>query len=120
MGICESDAATIWIPMLLAYKGLYLVVGVWLAVTTYRVRIKQLRDSKLIVACVSGISAVSLVLTLITYSIPTNPNATYGVVGSFIWVLLTSVLFLLFVTRVSVQAQFVWIVLLQSCSIVCR
>ena len=105
MDICDSHASRIWLPVLLAYKGLYLIVGVWLAVTTYRVRIKQLRDSKLIVACVVGITLVSLVLTLITYLLPTNPNITYGVVGSFIWVLLTSVLFLLFVTRVSEQAS---------------
>ena len=103
MDICDSNASSIWLPILLAYKGLYLIVGVWLAVTTYRVRIKQLRDSKLIVACVVGITLVSLVLTLITYLLPTNPNITYGVVGSFIWILLTSVLFLLFVTRVSGQ-----------------
>lgn len=100
--VCVSVASKYWIPVLLAYKGLFLVVGLWLAATTYRVKIKQLRDSKLIVACVVSISLVSLVLTLITFVLPTGPNARYGVIGSFILVLVTVVLFLLFVTRVSV------------------
>lgn len=100
VGVCSSEASAFWLPILLAYKCLYLIVGLWLATTTYRVKIKELRDSKLIVACVIGITVVSLVLTLITFLLPTLPNATYGVIGSFIWVLLTAVLFLLFVTRV--------------------
>ena len=102
VGVCDSDASKYWVPVLLAYKGLYLIVGLWLAATTYRVKIKQLRDSKLIVACVISISLVSMVLTLITFLLPTSTNERYGVIGSFILVLLTSVLFLLFVTRVSV------------------
>ena len=100
VGVCSSEASAFWLPILLAYKCLYLIVGLWLATTTYRVRIKELRDSKLIVACVIGITVVSLVLTLITFLLPTLPNATYGVIGSFITVLLTAVLFLLFGTRV--------------------
>ena len=100
VGVCSSEASTYWLPILLVYKCLYLIVGLWLATTTYRVRIKELRDSKLIVACVIGITVVSLVLTLITFLLPTLPNATYGVIGSFVMVLLTSVLFLLFGTRV--------------------
>ena len=69
--------------------------------TTYKVKIKELRDSKFIVACVVGITVVSLVLTLISFLLRTIPNAIYGVIGAFIMVLLTAVLFLLFVTRVS-------------------
>ena len=101
VSVCKSDASDYWVPVLLAYKGLFLIVGLWLAATTYRVKIKELRDSKLIVACVISISLVSMVLTLITFLLPTSPNERYGVIGSFILVLLTSVLFLLFVTRVS-------------------
>ena len=103
VGVCDSEASNYWLPILLAYKGLFLIVGLWLAATTYRVKIKELRDSKLIVASVVGISLVSLVLTLVTFLLPTNPNLTYGVIGSFIFILLTSVLFLLFVTRVSLR-----------------
>ena len=101
MSVCKSDASDYWVPVLLGYKGLFLIVGLWLAATTYRVKIKELRDSKLIVACVISISLVSMVLTLITFLLPTSPNERYGVIGSFILILLTSVLFLLFVTRVS-------------------
>ena len=98
---CTSPASTYWLPVLLAYKGLFLIIGLWLAVRTYRVKIKELRDSKLIVACVIGTCVVSIVLTLITLLLPTNRNADYAVIGAFIMPLVTGVLFLLFVTRVS-------------------
>jgi hypothetical protein len=88
--------------VLLAYKGLYLIIGLWLAVRTYRVKIKELRDSKLIMASVIGICLVSVVLTLIALLLPTNRNADYAAMGAFIMPLVTGVLFLLFVTRVSV------------------
>ena len=87
--------------MLLTYKGLYLIVGLWLAARTYRVKIKELRDSKLIMASVIGICVVSVVLTLIALLQPTNRNTDYVVMGAFIMPLVTGVLFLLFVTRVS-------------------
>ena len=88
--------------MLLAHKGLYLIIGLWLAARTYRVKIKELRDSKLIMASVVGICVVSVVLTLITLLLPTNRNTDYAVMGVFIMPLVTGVLFLLFVTRVSI------------------
>ena len=100
---CTSSASTYWLPILLAYKGMFLIVGLWLAVQTYRVKIKELRDSKLIVASVVGICVVSVVLALTTLLLPTNRNADYAVIGAFIMPLVTGVLFLLFVTRVSMH-----------------
>lgn len=72
-----------------------------LAATTYKVKIKELRDSKFIVACVIGISVVSVVLTLIGYLVNNQPTVTYALLGFFIMLLITAVLILLFVTRVS-------------------
>ena len=99
--VCTSDAADYWLPVLLVYKALYLLVGIMLAVQTYKVKIKELRDFKLIVASVMGISIISVVLTLIGFLVRTQPDISYILLGFFIMSLITGVLVLLFATRVS-------------------
>ena len=64
-------------------------------------RIKELRDSKLIVVSVFSISVISVVDTVIALLPINNPDAIYGVLGGSILILATGVLVLLFVTRVS-------------------
>ena len=99
--ICDSSGADVWIPILLAYKGVFLLIGLFLAVETYNVKIKELRDSKLIVASVYGITVISVVITAVALVVDNNPNATYSIIGLFIMLLITGILILLFVTRVS-------------------
>ena len=98
---CDSDAAQYWLPVLLAYKGLFLIVGIFLAAQTYNVKIKELRDSKLIVASVFGIAVISVVIAVVALAVRNEPVATYSVIGLFIMLLVTGILILLFVTRVS-------------------
>ena len=100
---CRSDAGgpRIWIPILLAYKGLFLVVGLFLAVQTYNVKIKELRDSKLIMASVFSITVITTAITLVVFLLRDDPNTQYIVLGVCISLLLTGILVLLFVTRVS-------------------
>ena len=100
---CRSDTGgpRIWIPILLAYKGLFLVVGLFLAVQTYNVKIKELRDSKLIVASVFSITVITIAITLVVFLLRDDPNTQYIVLGVCISLLLTGILVLLFVTRVS-------------------
>ena len=104
---CRSDVGgpRIWIPILLAYKGLFLVVGLFLAVQTYNVKIKELRDSKLIVASVFSITVITIAITLVAFLLRDDPNAQYLVFGVCILLLLTGILVLLFVTRVSCTDQ---------------
>ncbi len=85
----------------MTYKAVFLLIGLFLAVETYNVKIKELRDSKLIVASVCGIAVVSFVLALVVFLIDNDPDATYGVTGMFILLLATTILTLLFVTKVN-------------------
>jgi len=100
-GVCRSVGARIWIPILLVYKSLYLLVGLFLASQTFNVKIKELRDSKLIVASVFSITVVSIATGLVAFLLANNPDATYSLIGLFILLLVTAILILLFVTRVS-------------------
>ena len=104
---CRSDVGgpQIWLPILLAYKGFFLVVGLFLAVQTYDVKIKELRDSKLIVASVFSITVITIAITLVVFLLRDDPNTQYIVLGVCISLLLTGILVLLFVTRVSCTDQ---------------
>ena len=99
--VCRSDGATIWIPILLVYKSLFLLVGLFLASQTFSVKIKELRDSKLIVTSVFSITVISIATGLVAFLLTNNPDATYSLIGLFILLLVTAILILLFVTRVS-------------------
>ena len=100
---CRSDTGgpRIWIPILLAYKSLFLVVGLFLAVQTYNVKIKELRDSKLIVASVFSITVITIAITLVAFLVTNNPDVQYSVLGVCILLLVTGILILLFVTKVN-------------------
>ena len=84
----------------MAYKALYLLIGIFLAVQTYNVKLKRLRDSKLIVACVFTISVVSVVAAVIGFTV--TPSVSYGVYGFFILAVVTAILFILFGTLVGI------------------
>ncbi len=98
---CMSAASNIWIPVLLVIKSLYLVVGVFLATQTYNVKLKRLRDSKLIVACVCTTVVVALVATIVGLSV-NDSSVAYGVYGFCILSMVTVILFTLFGTLVSI------------------
>ena len=104
MEICRSPESDIWIPILLVYKALYLIVGVFLAVQTYNVKLKRLRDSKLIVACVCTVCVAALVGSIVGLAVP-DPTTAYGVYGFFILLVVTVILLVLFGTLVR---EWVW------------
>lgn len=97
---CSSRASQYWLPLLLAYKAIYLILGLLLAFQTYSVKIKKLRDSKLIVISVFVIVVVSVVLTVIGFFVNNDPNAFYGLLGCFVLLPITGVVGLLFIPRV--------------------
>lgn len=101
VGSCLSDASQYWIPVLLGYKAVYLVIGLLLAGQTYNVKIKELRDSKLIGVSVYATFVICVVLAVIGFIVVDSPNAFYGLLGSFILALITGVLGLLSLPRVS-------------------
>ena len=88
--------------MLLAYKAVVLVIAIFLAIQTFRIKIKELNDSQLIFFSVMSIAAVSIVVGAINFLVDDNPTALYALTGLFIMAIITGILLLLYATRVSV------------------
>jgi len=67
-------------------------VGLFLASQTFNVKIKELSDSKLIVASVFSITVISIAAGLVAFLVTNNPDATYSLIGLFILLLVTGIL----------------------------
>ena len=99
--ICSASKQYIWIGILFAYKGLLLMVGVFLAFETRNVKISQLNDSHLIGMCVYTTVVLSIALSPVALLLDTNVDIFYGVIGVLILFGTTLILSLLFIPKVS-------------------
>ncbi|XP_060803785.1 gamma-aminobutyric acid type B receptor subunit 2 [Amyelois transitella] len=97
--ICKSQNTIGWMCALYAYKGLLLIVGVYMAWETRHVKISGLNDSKYI-----GISVYSVVITSISVVVIgiTSERATlaYISITSLILITTTSTLCLMFLPKI--------------------
>ena len=98
--MCTSEGSYIWFPVLFAYKGIILLVGLFLAFETRKVKIKSLNDSRFITMSVYGTVIVSVTLTPIGFLLQHFPNVQYGVIGIMILTSTSVILGLIFVTKV--------------------
>ncbi|KAM3963605.1 gamma-aminobutyric acid type B receptor subunit 3 [Aphomia sociella] len=98
--VCKSQNTTGWLCALYAYKGLLLIVGVYMAWETRHVKISALNDSKYI-----GISVYSVVITstsvvVIGTIISERATLAYITITSLILITTTSTLCLLFLPKI--------------------
>ncbi|XP_068632581.1 gamma-aminobutyric acid type B receptor subunit 2 [Battus philenor] len=98
--VCKSHNMTGWLCALYAYKGLLLLVGVYMAWETRHVKISALNDSKYI-----GISVYSVVITstsvvVIGTIISERATLAYITITSLILIATTSTLCLLFLPKI--------------------
>ncbi|CAH0406806.1 unnamed protein product [Chilo suppressalis] len=98
--VCKSQNTTGWLCALYAYKGLLLLVGVYMAWETRHVKISALNDSKYI-----GISVYSVVITstsvvVIGTIISERATLAYITITSLILITTTSTLCLLFLPKI--------------------
>ena len=100
IGICTSDDSLSWLLVLLVYKGCILLIGVFLAFETRKVKIVSLNESRFIGMSVYGAVIVSVALTPIGFFLREIPNAQYAILGIMILASITIILILVFVTKV--------------------
>ena len=100
IGVCTSEGSFTWLPVLFAYKGIILLVGLFLAFETRKVKIKSLNDSRFITMSVYGTVIVSVTLTPIGFLLQNFPNVQYGIIGIMILTSTSLILALIFVTKV--------------------
>ena len=114
VGLCraaDSQARYIWLGILLAYKGIFLIVGLFLAFETRKVKIRQLNDSKLIGMSVYGIVVLSVALAAIGIFLEAMVSIFYIVTGLMILIGNTCLLCLIFIPKVQVYERNVYIIL---------
>ena len=99
--ICTSDQSVVWLLILFGYKGFVLLVGLFLAFETRKVKYSSLNESRFIAMSVYGAVIVSITLTPIGFLLENFPNVQYGVAGIMVLLTTTVILALLFVPKVT-------------------
>ncbi len=114
VGLCRSKDRIIWLSMFFVYKGVLLVVGVFLAFETRNVKIRQLNDSKLIGMSVYGILVLSITLAAVGILLETYVDTFFAVIGFMVMLGNTSLLCLIFIPKVRMLFWVVVVVVILS------
>ena len=78
-----------------------MLIGLFLAFETRKVKIKSLNESRFIAMSVYGAVIVSVTLTPIGFWLRNFPTVQYGIIGIMIMLSTSLILGLIFVTKVS-------------------
>jgi len=100
IGVCKSDDSLAWLAVLFAYKGLLLLVGLFLAFETRKIKMKYLNESRFVAMSVYGAVIASIALTPIGLFLQDFPSVQYGVLGMVMLLITTLILCLVFVSKV--------------------
>uniref|UniRef100_A0A1X7VVZ8 G-protein coupled receptors family 3 profile domain-containing protein n=1 Tax=Amphimedon queenslandica TaxID=400682 RepID=A0A1X7VVZ8_AMPQE len=99
LSICSSNHQIPVLSTLLVYKGILLIIGLFLAFETRNIKIKELNDSPLIAMCVYTTVVLSISLTPIGIILTNYVDIHYGLVGSLTMLGVTIILSTLFVPQ---------------------
>ncbi|XP_070566216.1 gamma-aminobutyric acid type B receptor subunit 2-like [Ptychodera flava] len=96
---CKSNRMTIWLSVIYVYKGILLVFGCFLAWETRRVSIPALNDSKYIGMSVYNVVVMCTTGAALSFFMPNNPDASFGLIALFILFCTTITLCLVFIPK---------------------
>lgn len=99
MEVCRSQHTQTWLGVLYAYKGLLLVVGVYMAYETRHVKIAQLNDSQYIGLSVYSVVITSSIVVVLANLIAERVTLAFMTTTALIITSTTSTLCLLFVPK---------------------
>ncbi|XP_030849459.1 gamma-aminobutyric acid type B receptor subunit 2 [Strongylocentrotus purpuratus] len=97
---CKSQRTMIWLSIIYIYKGVLMIFGLFLAWETRHVSIPALNDSKYIGMSVYNVVIMCVLGVSLSFVITDNPNASYGLVSTFILFCTTITLCLVFGPKV--------------------
>lgn len=100
---CHSSTEYYWISALFAYKFLLQVIGVFLAFSIRKVKIKGLNDSKEVSAILYITTVITVAVFLVTFVFGDYINVDGGTYGLGISTATTFVLVLIFIPKVSLD-----------------
>ena len=101
IGVCVAELSAVWVSILLAYKGVLLVLGAFLAFETRKVKIPELNESIYIAVSIYTFFLISACLTLIGFLLTDMIHVRYALIGVFTNLGITTILCIVFVPKVS-------------------
>ncbi|OQV25760.1 Gamma-aminobutyric acid type B receptor subunit 1 [Hypsibius exemplaris] len=78
---CVSTNDTIWMGVIFAYKGLFLIFGLFLAYETRSVKIKELNDSRFVGMSIYNVVVLCIITAPVTLIINKQHNAKFAFVA---------------------------------------
>ena len=81
MESCTSDYFTVWLVLLVAYKGVLLMFAVFMSFVTRKIRIKEFKTNNitLLVYLLFLVTGVGMPVYLITWALGVNASFSYSV-----------------------------------------
>ena len=100
IGICDSEGSLVWLIVLFVYKGIIMMVGVFIAFEIRKVKMVSLNESRFIGMSVYGVVIVSIALTPIGFRLEDVPSIQYSIIAFMMLLSITVILILVFGTKV--------------------
>lgn len=97
--VCRSQHTQTWLGVLYAYKGLLLVVGVYMAWETRHVKIPALNDSQYIGVSVYSVVITSAIVVVLANLISERVTLAFITITALILTSTTATLCLLFIPK---------------------
>jgi len=79
--VCRSDYQNVWLGLTYGYKGLLLILGLFLAYETRSVKVKQINDSRLVGMSIYNVAILCIITAPVTMVISDQHNATFAFVA---------------------------------------
>merc|ERR1719273_692913 len=78
---CKSHYHNVWLGLTYGYKGLLLILGLFLAYETRSVKVKQINDSRLVGMSIYNVAILCIITAPVTMVISDQHNATFAFVA---------------------------------------
>jgi len=79
--VCRSDYHNVWLGLTYGYKGLLLILGLFLAYETRSVKVKQINDSRLVGMSIYNVAILCIITAPVTMVIADQQNATFAFIA---------------------------------------
>jgi len=79
--VCKSHYHNVWLGLTYGYKGLLLILGLFLAYETRSVKVKQINDSRLVGMSIYNVAILCIITGPVTMVISDQHNATFAFVA---------------------------------------
>jgi len=79
--VCRSEYHYVWLGLTYGYKGILLILGLFLAYETRSVKVKQINDSRLVGMSIYNVAILCIITAPVTMVIADQQNATFAFVA---------------------------------------